>query len=328
MQIAILGAGYVGLVSAACLADLGHHVTCIDINRDRIEGLQRGEIPIHEPDLAPIVVRNTENGHLRFAADAAGALATAQVIFICVGTPPRVQDGEADLGFVFEATRDIARYARDDVAVVTKSTVPVGTGDLIEGLIRRMRPHLHFGVVSNPEFLKEGAAVADFMRPDRIVVGAEEQWAGDRVAQIYSELARAGAPILRTRRRSSEAIKYAANAFLAIKLSFINEIADFCEAWDADIDSVSFGIGLDRRIGPDFFAGRARLWRIMLSQGPACAPAQRPRARRWTAHGRDGQCRQRGPQMVYGAADRGGGFRWASRNPRRAARPRLQAGDG
>lgn len=252
MQIAILGAGYVGLVSGACLADLGHHVTCIDINRDRIEGLQRGEIPIYEPGLESIVERNMGNGHLRFAADAAGALATAQVVFICVGTPPRPQDGEADLGFVFEAARDIARYARDDVVVVTKSTVPVGTGDLIEGLIRRMRPHLHFGVVSNPEFLKEGAAVADFMRPDRIVVGAEDQWAGDRVAQLYAELARAGALILRTRRRSSEAIKYAANAFLAIKLSFINEIADFCEAWDADIDSVSSGIGLDRRIGPDF----------------------------------------------------------------------------
>lgn len=252
MQIVILGAGYVGLVSGACLADLGHHVTCIDINRGRIEALQRGEIPIYEPGLEPIVTRNMENGHLRFAGDAAGALATAQVVFICVGTPPRPQDGEADLGFVFEAARDIARYARDDVVVVTKSTVPVGTGDLIEGLIRRMRPHLHFGVVSNPEFLKEGAAVADFMRPDRIVVGAEDQWAGDRVAQLYDELVRAGTPVLRTRRRSSEAIKYAANAFLAIKLSFINEIADFCEAWDADIDSVSAGIGLDRRIGPDF----------------------------------------------------------------------------
>jgi UDPglucose 6-dehydrogenase len=252
MQIAILGAGYVGLVSAACLADLGHHVTCIDINRDRIEGLQRGEIPIYEPGLESIVERNIGNGHLRFAPDTAGALATAQVVFICVGTPPRPQDGEADLGFVFEAARDIARYARDDVVVVTKSTVPVGTGDLIEGLIRRRRPHLHFGVTSNPEFLKEGAAVADFMRPDRIVIGAEDGWAGDRVAQLYAELARAGTPILRTRRRSSEAIKYAANAFLAIKLSFINEVADFCEAWDADIDSVSAGIGLDRRIGPDF----------------------------------------------------------------------------
>lgn len=252
MDITILGAGYVGLVSAACLADLGHHVTCIDTNAARIEALRRGEMPIYEPGLDAIVARTTANGHLRFETDPAGALARAEAAFICVGTPPRPDDGEADLGFVFSAARDIARFARDRIVVVTKSTVPVGTGDLIEGLIRRMRPQLDFGVVSNPEFLKEGAAIADFMQPDRIVVGAQSAWAGNTVAAIYATLARRGAPILRTRRRSAEAIKYAANAFLAIKLSFINEIADFCEAWDADIGDVASGIGLDRRIGPEF----------------------------------------------------------------------------
>ena len=252
MEITILGAGYVGLVSAACLADLGHHVTCIDTNAARIAALHRGEIPIYEPGLDAIVARNVANGHLRFDTDPARALASAEAAFICVGTPPRPEDGEADLGFVFAAARDIARYARERIVVVTKSTVPVGTGDLIEGLIRRMRPQLAFGVVSNPEFLKEGAAIADFMEPDRIVIGAQGAWAGNVVASIYAPLAQRGAKILRTRRRSSEAIKYAANAFLAIKLSFINEIADFCEAWDADIADVATGIGLDRRIGPDF----------------------------------------------------------------------------
>ncbi len=252
MDITILGAGYVGLVSAACLADLGHHITCIDTNEARIAALHRGEIPIYEPGLDAIVARNVANGHLRFDTDPALALGNAEAAFICVGTPPRPEDGEADLGFVFSAARDIARYARERIVVVTKSTVPVGTGDMIEGLIRRMRPQLEFGVVSNPEFLKEGAAIADFMEPDRIVIGAQSAWAGNTVAAIYAPLAQRGAKILRTRRRSSEAIKYAANAFLAIKLSFINEIADFCEAWDADIGDVATGIGLDRRIGPDF----------------------------------------------------------------------------
>ena len=253
MEITILGAGYVGLVSAACLADLGHHITCIDPNETRIAALRRGEIPIYEPGLDLIVARTTANGHLRFDTDPARALASAEVAFICVGTPPRPEDGEADLGFVFAAARDIARFARDQIIVVTKSTVPVGTGDMIEGLIRRMRPQLEFGVVSNPEFLKEGAAIADFMEPDRIVIGAQSAWAGNIVASIYAPLTqKGGATILRTRRRSAEAIKYAANAFLAIKLSFINEIADFCEAWDADIGDVATGIGLDRRIGTDF----------------------------------------------------------------------------
>ncbi len=252
MEITILGAGYVGLVSATCLADLGHHITCIDTNAARIDALRRGELPIYEAGLDEVVARTTANGHLRFETDPARALARAEAAFICVGTPPRPADGEADLGFVFSAARDIARYARDRIVVVTKSTVPVGTGDLIEGLIRRMRPQLEFGVVSNPEFLKEGAAIADFMEPDRIVIGAQSAWAGNIVASIYAPLARRGAKILRTRRRSAEAIKYAANAFLAIKLSFINEIADYCEAWDADIGDVANGIGLDGRIGPDF----------------------------------------------------------------------------
>ncbi|KPQ09143.1 MAG: UDPglucose 6-dehydrogenase [Saliniramus fredricksonii] len=252
MEITILGAGYVGLVSAACLADLGHHVTCIDPNESRIAALLRGDIPIYEPGLAAIVARTASNGHLRFDTDPARALARAETAFICVGTPPRPEDGEADLGCVVTAARDIARYARDEIIVVMKSTVPVGTGDMIEGLIRRMRPQLEFGVVSNPEFLKEGAAIADFMEPDRIVIGAQTARAGNIVASIYAPLAQKGVRILRTRRRSAEAIKYAANAFLSVKLSFINEIADFCEAWDADIGDVATGIGLDRRIGTDF----------------------------------------------------------------------------
>ena len=252
MRITILGAGYVGLVSAACLASSGHRVTCIDTDADRIAMLQRGEVPIHEPGLDALIAQASADSRLHFTTAPARAIASARIVMICVGTPSNPEGGAADLGFVFEAARSIARHARNGTVVVTKSTVPVGTGDRIETMIRQLRPDLTVDVVSNPEFLREGAAITDFMKPDRIVIGAETTRANDWVAALYKGPTWKTTPILHVRRRAAEVIKYASNAFLAVKLSFINEIADFCEAWDSDVDAVACGIGLDSRIGPAF----------------------------------------------------------------------------
>jgi UDPglucose 6-dehydrogenase len=251
MRIAMIGTGYVGLVSGACFADFGHRVTCVDKDKSKIDGLNAGLMPIWEPGLEALVTANAARGRLIFTMDLAQAVADAEAVFIAVGTPARRGDGHADLTFVFEAIRELASQIRPGTVVVTKSTVPVGTGDRIEEILRE-EGVTEVSVASNPEFLREGAAIADFKHPDRIVVGAEDERAQDVLKEIYRPLFLNRAPILFTGRRTAELTKYAANAFLAVKISFINEIADLCEAVDADVQDVARGIGLDNRIGPKF----------------------------------------------------------------------------
>ncbi len=252
MRIVMVGAGYVGLVSAASFADFGHDVVCVDHDAARVAALQAGEIPIYEPGLSELVVANVEAGRLVFTTSLKDAMQDAAVVFLAVGTPSRRGDGHADLSFVYKAARDIAATIDGFVVVATKSTVPVGTGDEVERLIRDLRPDADFAVVSNPEFLREGAAIGDFKRPDRIVIGLEDDRALATMAEVYRPLYLNAAPILYTGRRNAELIKYAANAFLAMKVTFINEIADLCEALGADVKEVARGVGLDGRIGPKF----------------------------------------------------------------------------
>jgi len=251
MRIAMIGTGYVGLVSGACFADFGHRVCCVDKDASKIDGLNAGVMPIWEPGLEAIVKANAERGRLTFTTDLASAVESAEAVFIAVGTPARRGDGHADLTFVFEAVRELAKFIKRGTAVVTKSTVPVGTGDRIEQILKE-EGVTEVSVASNPEFLREGAAIADFKHPDRIVVGAEDDRAQEVLREIYRPLFLNRAPILITGRRTAELTKYAANAFLAVKISFINEIADLCEAVDADVQDVARGIGLDNRIGPKF----------------------------------------------------------------------------
>jgi UDPglucose 6-dehydrogenase len=251
MRIAMIGTGYVGLVSGACFADFGHRVCCVDKDASKIDGLNAGVMPIWEPGLEAIVKANVERGRLTFTTDLASAVESAEAVFIAVGTPARRGDGHADLTFVFEAVRELAKFIKPGTAVVTKSTVPVGTGDRIEQILKE-EGVTEVSVASNPEFLREGAAIADFKHPDRIVVGAEDDRAQEVLREIYRPLFLNRAPILITGRRTAELTKYAANAFLAVKISFINEIADLCEAVDADVQDVARGIGLDNRIGPKF----------------------------------------------------------------------------
>ncbi len=252
MHVAMIGTGYVGLVSGACFADFGHVVTCVDKDEAKIERLNAGQIPIFEPGLEGLVAANVREGRLSFAADAAKAVREADAVFIAVGTPSRRGDGYADLTYVHAAAAEIAALMDGFTVVVTKSTVPVGTGDEIEAIIRRARPDADCAVVSNPEFLREGAAIGDFKRPDRVVVGTEDERARRVMTELYRPLFLNETPILFTGRRTSELIKYAANAFLAMKITFINEMADLCEAVDADVQQVSRGIGLDGRIGSKF----------------------------------------------------------------------------
>ena len=251
MRIAMIGTGYVGLVSGACLADFGHRVCCIDKDDDKIDGLNAGQMPIWEPGLEALVKANVERGRLTFTKDFAAGVEGAEAVFIAVGTPARRGDGHADLTFVFAAVRELAKVIKPGVVVVTKSTVPVGTGDKIEEILRE-EGVADVSVASNPEFLREGAAIADFKHPDRIIVGAEDSHAQEVLREIYRPLFLNRAPILFTGRRTAELTKYAANAFLAVKISFINEMSDLCEAVDADVQDVARGIGLDNRIGPKF----------------------------------------------------------------------------
>jgi UDPglucose 6-dehydrogenase len=251
MRVAMIGSGYVGLVSGACFADFGHHVTCIDKDADKIARLRKGEMPIFEPDLDRLVIGNTREKRLDFATDLS-SVAEADAVFIAVGTPSRRGDGHADLSYVHAAAAEIARAIRGFTVVVTKSTVPVGTGDEVERIIRETNPATDFAVASNPEFLREGAAIQDFKHPDRIVVGTEDERARKVMADLYRPLYLNQAPILYTTRRTAELIKYAANAFLATKITFINEIAELCEKVGADVQQVARGIGLDNRIGPKF----------------------------------------------------------------------------
>lgn len=250
MKIAMIGAGYVGLVSGACLSEFGHHVVCYDQDHDKIQRLRRNEIPIYEPGLEAVVSRNVEAGRLSFISDL--AIADVDVIFIAVGTPSRRGDGHADLSFVYEAAKQIASAIRRYVVVVTKSTVPVGTGREIAKLIRETSPTADFDVVSNPEFLREGSAIEDFTRPNRVVIGAESERARAVMRELYRPLYLIETPILFTGLETAELIKYAANGFLAMKITFINEIADLCEKVGADVRDVARGIGLDGRIGQKF----------------------------------------------------------------------------
>ncbi len=252
MRIAMIGTGYVGLVSGACFADFGHHVTCIDKDAAKITALQRGEIPIYEPGLNELVAGNTAAGRLDFSLDLRDAVAAADAVFIAVGTPSRRGDGHADLSYVYAAAREIAENVKGFTVVITKSTVPVGTGDDVERIIAEANPKADVVVASNPEFLREGAAIRDFKHPDRIVVGTEDERARKVVAEIYRPLYLNQAPIMYTGRRTAELIKYAANAFLATKITFINEIADLAERAGADVQEVARGIGLDNRIGAKF----------------------------------------------------------------------------
>jgi UDPglucose 6-dehydrogenase len=251
MRVAMIGAGYVGLVSGACFADFGHQVTCIDKDATRIDALKRGEIPIFEPGLSELVESNVRQGRLEFATEASRA-GEAEAIFIAVGTPSRRGDGHADLSFVYQAVREIAPLISSAAVVITKSTVPVGTGDEIENILREKRPDAEIQVVSNPEFLREGAAIQDFKHPDRIVVGSDDDRARKILAEIYRPLYLNAPPIIFVSRRTAELIKYASNAFLATKITFINEMADLCEQVGADVQEVARGMGLDNRIGAKF----------------------------------------------------------------------------
>ncbi len=252
MRITMIGAGYVGLVSGACFADFGHDVICVDKDVEKIDTLINGKVPIYEPDLERLVASNVTGGRLSFTTDVAAAVANAEVVFLAVGTPARRGDGHADLQYVYAAAEDIAVAMKGFTVVVTKSTVPVGTGDEVERLIRKANPTAEFAVVSNPEFLREGAAIRDFKFPDRIVVGTDDARAREVMAEVYRPLSLSRLPILYTDRRTAELIKYAANSFLATKISFINEMADLCEKLGADVQEVSRGIGLDNRIGSKF----------------------------------------------------------------------------
>ncbi len=252
MRIAMIGTGYVGLVSGACFADFGHQIICIDKDADKIDALNAGRMPIWEPGLEGLVKANSERGRLSFTTDLAQAVSGAEAVFIAVGTPARRGDGHADLTYVFAAVRELAKALEGPAVVITKSTVPVGTGDEIAQILKEEGAPAGTSVASNPEFLREGAAIADFKHPDRIVVGAEDDQAREVLREIYRPLFLNKAPILFTGRRTAELTKYAANAFLAMKISFINEMADLCEAVDADVQDLARGIGLDNRIGAKF----------------------------------------------------------------------------
>ncbi|GIK81139.1 MAG: UDP-glucose/GDP-mannose dehydrogenase family protein [Pseudorhodoplanes sp.] len=252
MRIAMIGSGYVGLVSGACFADFGHHVVCVDTDRNKIESLRRGEMPIYEPGLGELVTRNVAQERLSFSTDLKSAVNGADAVFVAVGTPSRRGDGHADLTYVHAAARDIAAALSGFTVIVTKSTVPVGTGDEVERIVREARPDADFAVVSNPEFLREGAAIRDFKHPDRIVVGTDDARARAVMEEIYRPLYLNAAPVMVTGRRTAELIKYAANAFLATKITFINEIAELAEKVGADVQDVARGIGLDNRIGTKF----------------------------------------------------------------------------
>ncbi|TIT19750.1 MAG: UDP-glucose/GDP-mannose dehydrogenase family protein [Mesorhizobium sp.] len=252
MRITMIGAGYVGLVSGACFADFGHQVCCVDRDAEKLAMLKLGKIPIYEPGLDDLVTTNTAQGRLRFDDNLADAVSQSDVVFIAVGTPSRRGDGHADLSFVYDAAAEVGRALKGFTVVVTKSTVPVGTGDEVERIIREQNPAADFAVVSNPEFLREGSAIEDFKRPDRIIVGTDAERAKAVMGEIYRPLSLNVAPIFYTSRRTAELTKYAGNAFLAMKITFINEIADLCERLGADVQDVARGIGMDNRIGAKF----------------------------------------------------------------------------
>ena len=252
MKIAMIGTGYVGLVSGTCFAEFGINVTCVDIDKDKIKRLKKGEVPIYEPGLEDLLERQIKSGRINFTTDLKSAVADADAVFIAVGTPPRVEDGHADLTYVHEAARQVAQAMTGYTVIVTKSTVPVGTAREVEKTIREANPNGDFDVASNPEFLREGAAVNDFMRPDRVIVGTSSERAQKVLQEVYRPLFLNETPIVFTTRESAEIIKYAANAFLATKITFINEIANLCEKANGDVQTVARALGLDGRISPKF----------------------------------------------------------------------------
>jgi UDPglucose 6-dehydrogenase len=254
MNICVVGSGYVGLVTGACLADFGMHVVGVDKDGAKVEALSRGKVPIYEPGLGTLVRKNMEEGRLRFSTELGPAIEEAQVIFIAVGTPPKA-DGSADLTFIREVASSIAQHLNGYKVIVTKSTVPIGTGQMIETIVREGAGGKHrFAVVSNPEFLREGSAIEDFMYPDRVVIGTRDPRAAELMQDVYSPLAAGGVPFIITDVETAELIKYASNGFLATKISFINEVAQICEAWGANVEVVAKGMGLDTRIGPKFLS--------------------------------------------------------------------------
>ncbi|MBU4034033.1 MAG: UDP-glucose/GDP-mannose dehydrogenase family protein, partial [Proteobacteria bacterium] len=253
MNIAIIGSGYVGLVTGACLSEFGHQVTCMDKDAGKISMLQEGRIPIYEPGLEALVAKNVKGGRLHFTTELSIAMADAQAVFIAVGTPSqRRGNGYADLSYIYDAAREIAGFIKKYTVVIDKSTVPVGTGRQVERIIKETSPDADFDVVSNPEFLREGAAINDFMRPDRVVLGTESERAVDVLKEIYNPLYLNSTPFVVTGIETAELIKYAANAFLAMKISFINEMASLCESVGADVISLAKAVGLDGRIGSKF----------------------------------------------------------------------------
>ncbi|MEM8869238.1 MAG: UDP-glucose/GDP-mannose dehydrogenase family protein, partial [Pseudomonadota bacterium] len=252
MRIAIIGTGYVGLVSGVCFSDFGHEVICVDKDPAKIDSLRAGDVPIYEPGLKELLQRNVSAGRLSFTQDLSAAIAGAEAVFIAVGTPTRRGDGHADLTYVYTAATEIAPYITDYTVVVTKSTVPVGTNRRVKDLIKRANPQAPFDIASNPEFLREGAAIDDFMLPDRVVIGVENDRAADVMKAIYRPLYMREFPLVTTDLESAEMIKYASNVFLATKVTFINEIAALCEKVGADVKSVAHGMGLDNRIGRKF----------------------------------------------------------------------------
>ncbi|MCE2517115.1 MAG: UDP-glucose/GDP-mannose dehydrogenase family protein [Alphaproteobacteria bacterium] len=252
MNITVIGSGYVGLVSGACFSEFGFNVTCVDKDADKIARLKGGEIPIYEPGLDDLVERNMAAGRLSFSTDLAAPVAAADAVFIAVGTPTRRGDGHADLSYVYAASEEVARHLSGYTVIVTKSTVPVGTGREVEGIVRKTNPAAEVDVASNPEFLREGSAINDFMRPDRVVVGTENERAREVMRALYRPLFLRETPILFTTLETSELIKYASNAFLAVKISYINQMADLCEVLGANVHDVAKGMGLDKRIGPKF----------------------------------------------------------------------------
>ena len=325
MRVAMIGTGYVGLVSGACFADFGHHVICVDKDAGKIAALKRGEMPIYEPGLEDLVASNVRAGRLSFATDLKEPVKNAQAIFIAVGTPSRRGDGHADLTYVYDAAREIAAALAGYAVVITKSTVPVGTGDEVERIIREARPDAQVAVVSNPEFLREGAAIRDFKLPDRIVVGTEDERAKQVMNELYRPLYLNSSPILTTDRRSAELIKYAANAFLATKITFINEIADLCEKVGADVQHVARGMGLDNRIGSKFLHAGA-------GYGGSCFPKDTLALIKTgqdndgaATHRRDGRGGQRRTQARHGAQGHGRARHLAARQDDRRARAHLQA---
>ena len=325
MQLAIIGCGYVGLVSGACFADFGHVVTCVDKDEAKVAALKRGEIPIFEPGLDDLVAANVRGQRLFFSQDIGEAVRGAEAVFIAVGTPSRRGDGHADLSFVYSAAREIAAALDGFTVVVTKSTVPVGAGDEVERIIAEARPDADFVVVSNPEFLREGAAISDFKRPDRIVVGTTDERARAVMSEIYRPLNLNQPPLFFVDRRTSELVKYAANAFLATKITFINEIADLCEKGGRQRAGRRARHRHGQQDRGQVPACRPGLWRLLFSQGHTRARQDRAGRGFAAAHHRDGRRRERTAQARHGEESDRRLRRVGARQDDRVARPRFQA---